>query len=84
MTFYATFGQGQYAGTLKDSYVRLEVDDAGRNAFECQLAAQRCMNTHFPKWSAMYSVIDFDASKFPKGMLACLDEHGNRLFSKEG
>lgn len=81
--FFATFGQGQYAGALKDKYVRLEIDDIARTPLDCHERARECMNRHFGKWSNLYNEHDFNASAFPEGMLCCLDEHGNRLFSRE-
>lgn len=83
MTFYATFGQGQYAGTLKDFYVKLEISEIARDARECRQIAMDCMNKHFSKWSNIYPDNTFNTREFPRGMLACLDENGNRLYSRE-
>ena len=83
MTFYVTFGQGHFAGLLRDKYIRIEVDEIARTPGQCRDRAFACMDKHFGKWSTMYPEGKFDASMFPSGMLACIDEHGNRLFSKE-
>lgn len=68
MHFYATFGQGQYFGLLKDYYVEISAPDMGK--------AMKAMREAFEnKYSNVYPGLPDEKTIkfFPKGCLGRLE-----------